>query len=91
MKGLFTLVVMLLLVGFTAKAQTNIVNIYNSKVTINNITIQTNIVSPVVQSKISTNKMVVLPIEVVERLRWEDMLEQRRTTLFRAYLRRYDK
>jgi len=89
MKGLFTLVVMLF-VGFTASAQTNIVNIYNSKVTINNITIQTNIVAPVVQSKVSTNK-VVLPMEIVERLRWEDMLEQRRIASFRAYLRRYDK
>jgi uncharacterized protein YcfL len=88
MKCLFTLVVMLF-VGFTASAQTNVVNIYNSKVTINNITvIQTNVVQSSVSS---TNKTVVLPIEVVERLRWEAMLEQRRVVLFRSYLRRYDK
>ena len=88
MKGLFTLVVMLF-VGFTASAQTNIVNIYNSKVMINNIVIQTNSVpsSPIV----STNKLVVLPREVVERLQWEDMLEQRRAVVFRSYLRRVDK
>jgi hypothetical protein len=50
--------------------------------------IQTN----VVQSSISsTNKTVVLPIEIVERLRWETMLEQRRTVLFNSYLRKLDK
>jgi len=90
MKCLFTLVVMLLLVGFTASAQTNVVNIYNSKVTINNITV-IHTTNTVQSSVSSTNKSVVLPIEIVERLRWEAMLEQRRVAAFRSYLRRYDK
>jgi hypothetical protein len=87
MKGLFTLIVMLF-VGFTASAQTNVVNIYNSKVTINNIVIQTNSVSAVQPPVSSTNKLVVLPREVVERLQWEGMLEQRRRATFNSYIRR---
>lgn len=76
MKGLFLLVVTLL-IGFTANAQTNVINIYNSKVTINNIVIQTNVVQQT-NSTLSNKKLVVLPQEVVERLRWESALEQRR-------------
>lgn len=64
----------------SAYAQTNAIFINNSQVTINNYTvIRTNVVD-------STKKKTVLPVEAVERLRWESMLEERRTAAHRNYL-----
>lgn len=71
----------------TASAQTNTINISNSRVIINNY-----YVSPpstnVVQTSNSTPKLVVLPQEVVERLRWESFLLERQRAYQHAYLRR---
>lgn len=84
MKALVCLIGMF--VGFVANAQsTNGITINNSRVTINNYyitrpaVVQTNVVQ-------QPKKMVALPPEVVERLKWEAMLDERRITLFRRQI-----
>ena len=65
------------------RSQTNVYNINNSQVIINNYTISTNVVSS------SPTNLVVIPQYHVERLKWESMLEQRRIVATRSYLKRY--
>lgn len=80
------ILMILLFGGYTVFGQANIVNICNSHVYIyqNMPTISEPLVSVP-----KTNKVVVLPLHVVERLRWEEMLQQRRIAAYRAYLRRF--
>jgi hypothetical protein len=80
---------MLMTFVVASSAQTNVYNITHSQVTINNITIITNVApsTNIVQTK-ATNS-VVIPRYYVERLQWEDMLEARRRASFSSYLRRF--
>ena len=73
-----------MLVGIISSyGQTNIINIYNSKVVINNV------VAPVGDTNIiKQTNMVLLSQPIIERLRWEGMLEQRRQTSFKSYLKK---
>ena len=64
--------------------QTNVINIFNSQVTINNI-----VPTADPTNSIKKTNMVVLPQYFIERLRWEDMMEQRRRSAFNSYLRKY--
>jgi hypothetical protein len=80
---------MLLVFVCVSPAQTNVYNISHSQVTINNLTVITNVVQTPVRSS-STNSLVVSNY-VVERLQWEAMLDARRRASFSAYLRRFDK
>jgi 2-C-methyl-D-erythritol 4-phosphate cytidylyltransferase len=71
------------MITMVAGGQTNIINIYNSRVTINNIT-------PVARTNVvvkDTNR-VVLSQEVLERLQWEQMLNERRRAAFKSFLRK---
>lgn len=79
------LVIMLFVVS-SIYGQTNVINIYNSKVTIQNnvTTVGTNTVI----AKRSTNNIVILPRYYFERLQWESMLEARKRASFNSYLRR---
>jgi hypothetical protein len=73
----------ILFVGLiTANGQTNIINIYNSRVIINSP-------APLIQdtNTIKKTNYIVLPQYTVDRLRWESMLEQRRQYTFRNYLK----
>ena len=89
MKRIFLIFGILVLFVSSISAQTNIINISNSRVIINNYTIsqpqKTNIVQ---QTK--TIKVVAVPREVAERIQWEKMLEQRRRVAFRSFLRTYN-
>lgn len=83
MKLLLPLIV--LFVGLIySYGQTNIINIYNSRVTINNS-------APVIQdtNTIKKTNYIVLPQYTVDRLRWDSMLEERRRAAFHSYLRQY--
>lgn len=82
---------MLMVFVVASSAQTNVYNITHSQVTINNITIVTNVApSTNIVQKISTNSVVV-PRYFVERLQWEDMLEARRRASYASYLRRFER
>jgi hypothetical protein len=82
MKCLFLLLIIMLFVVVISNAQTNIINIYNSHVVINNIAnISTN--------NVKTNNRVVLAPKEVERLQWEIMLDQRRRASFKSFLKKY--
>ncbi len=72
------LIIFGLMFMLSAYGQTNIINIRHSHVTINNYVIQTN--------SVPRPKMVVLKPEVVERLKWEAMLDERRIVMFRRQL-----
>lgn len=93
MRKLIALIGLIVGLSFAASAQTNIVNISNSQVTINYVTvISTN--TPATadnDTKKEPTKMVVLPMDVVERLRWEELLQARRIANMNAYLRRLEK
>lgn len=93
------LILWLLLECYTAFAQTNIstnsisYNFSNSTDTINNIyyslvSTNNNVVS---QASGVRSNGVVLPRYVIERLQWEQMLNQRRLAAFQAYLKSLDK
>lgn len=76
-----------LMFALSAFGQTNVINISKSHVTINNYyVIQTNVVAMPSTNAVEKPKMVVLPPEVVERLKWEAMLEERRVVMFRRQL-----
>jgi UTP-glucose-1-phosphate uridylyltransferase len=86
------LAALLMLLGFVcvSSAQTNIYNITQSQVTINNnITVITNVVQTPV--RIATTNSMVVSNYVIERLQWDEMLDARRRASFSAYLRRFDK
>jgi len=73
-------------------AQTNIYNIYNSTVTINNTVQKTNTVrhikqsNPIVINSTEKTNVFVLTPEIVQKIQWEGMLEQRRNVAFSSYL-----
>ena len=80
------IIIALMLMCVVAKSQTNaIYHISNSTVIINNVYPSTNSFQP------RTNKTVEISREVVERIQWEIMLDQRRIHAFRAYLKSLDK
>lgn len=97
MRKLIALIGLIVGLSFAASAQTNIVNISNSQVTINYVTVistnaPTNAPATVGNdTKKEPSKKVVLPMEVVERLRWEELLQARRIANMNAYLRRLEK
>jgi hypothetical protein len=74
----------------TASAQTNIIHISNSRVVINNYYV-TAPSTNAVQTTNNTPELVVLPQELVEKLRWESFLVERQKASQRAYLRRIEK
>ncbi len=79
------LLIMLFVVS-SIYGHTNVINIYNSKVTIQNTV--TTVGTNVIVTRRSTNNLVVLPRYYFERLQWESMLEARKKASFNAYLRR---
>lgn len=92
----YAIIVLLILIFIdlvSCHGQTNIINIYNSQVTINNILVTNNTPSKcIVQTNvIEPKKMVVIPPEWIERLQWENMLNERRNAAFSSYLRRYNR
>ncbi len=70
----------------SAYGQTNVFNITHSHVTINNYVTKTNIVYVPSTNVVTRPKMVVLKPEIVERLKWEAMLDERRIVMFRRQL-----
>jgi hypothetical protein len=77
-----------ILYGFVANAQsTNGINIYNSKVTINNYYVVQGTNAVQQTNSVAEKKFVVIPQEAIDRLRWEGMLEQRRRAAFGSFLR----
>lgn len=83
MKSILTILGLMFMLS--AYGQTNVINIRHSHVTINNY-VTTNVVYVPPTNVVKQPKMVVLKPEVVERLKWEEMLDERRVVLFRRQL-----
>jgi hypothetical protein len=86
MKQFILIMIVMFIVMVVNGQTTNIINIYNSKVVINNI------MPPVKNTNaVVSKKIVYTSWEAIERLQWERMLEARRVAAFKSYLRRFDK
>ena len=86
MKQFILMLIVMFIVLAVNGQSTNIINIYNSKVVINNI------MPPVRNTNVMLPKKVVYTSwEAIERLQWERMLEARRVAMFKSYLRRFDR
>lgn len=90
MKRFILMSMLVVLLGMVSSAQTttNVINIYNSQVTINN-TVATPKGTNDIQR--TTRKMVIIPREHVERLQWESMLDARRRAAFQGYLKKFNR